>query len=135
MRTHILSMTLGDKIDAVFDGECGQTIRLIRNDAPWYVGDKIIAHTWAGKPYRSPWARRLDTHVKELRYLYLEKGVGWFESAGPYTRQPIGDMLTEQDLDELARLDFIRPPTASALIHTLMGLNGLNYHQMYEVIS
>lgn len=79
MRTHVMGLTYGPKIDAVFSGECHQTIRLVRSDAPWNVGDKLILHTWTGRPYRSPWGRRLDARIAALGYIYCEKGIGWDE--------------------------------------------------------
>ena len=131
MTTHILSMTYGPKIEAVFGGTNDQTIRLVRSDAPWNVGDKAILHTWAGRPYASPWGRRLDTSIKELEYFYLEKGIGWFNAREPLVREPIGPKLTEEHMDALAVRDGIVPGKASALINTLMALNGLTQEQLY----
>ena len=54
MTTHILSMTYGPKIAGVMDGSIRQTIRHTERIK---VGDKLILHTWTGKPYRSPWGK------------------------------------------------------------------------------
>ena len=100
-----MSLTYGPKIEAVFNDECHQTIRLVRSDAPLSVADRLTLHTWSGRPYRSPWGRRLDTLVADLWYIFLKRGVGWFQCAGPYRDESNCAKLTEADMDELARLD------------------------------
>lgn len=129
MRTHIMGLTYGPKIDAVFNDECHRTTRLVQSDVPWNVGDKLIMHTWTGRPYRSPWGRRLDTEVVDLRYIYCKDGVGWFQSSQPSRNG--GAQLTEGDMDGLALLDGIAPPTGSAYISTLMALNALTREQLH----
>jgi hypothetical protein len=69
MATHILSLTYAPKIPLVKSGECAQTIRLRNPDRPKKVGDKLILHTWAGKPYRTKWDWRLETEISELELL------------------------------------------------------------------
>lgn len=127
MTTHILSMTYGPKIDAVFSGECKHTTRLVRSDAPWVIGDKAVIHTWTGKPYRSPWGRRLDSSINELVYWNAPVWGGVYQ----YDR-PWGNAVREIDgaeFDEMARLDGIFPPNGDEYIKTLMRLNGLNEEQ------
>ena len=134
MATHILSLTYQPKIEPVFNGDCTQTIRLVRSDAPWRVGDKAILHTWKGLPYRTPWARRLDTILSEVHYIYLERGQGWKQAVRPFQRLPSDQDISEAVMDQIAERDGIIPPTASCLINTLMALNNLSYEMFYEAM-
>ena len=69
MTTHILSLTYAPKIPLVKSGDCTQTIRLHNPEKPKMVGDKLLLHTWAGKPYRSKWDWRLKTSIEDLTLL------------------------------------------------------------------
>jgi hypothetical protein len=69
MTTHILSMTYAPKIPLVKSGECTQTIRLHNYQNPKRVGDKLLIHTWKGKPYRSKWGWKLTTSIEDLTLL------------------------------------------------------------------
>ncbi len=119
---HIKALTYRPKIEAVFNGSCRQTIRRIPKISPQEpkvsVGDTILFHTWAGRPYRSKWDRRVESRITSLRLIFNWGGV-WHD--WPPSCEPI----TEKQLDELARLDGIEPPTGEALEHLLMKLNGL----------
>lgn len=54
MTTHIKALTYGPKIQAVKSGRCNQTIRPLTSRQVT-VGDRLLLHTWADKPYRSKW--------------------------------------------------------------------------------
>ena len=69
MATHILSLTYVPKIPLVKSGEITQTIRLHNPERPKKVGDKLILHTWEGKPYRTKWDWRLETSIEDLTLL------------------------------------------------------------------
>jgi hypothetical protein len=57
MTTHIIAVTYKPKIAGVRDGTIRQTIR-----PGWgrEVGDKVLLHGWAGRPYWSKWSWRRD---------------------------------------------------------------------------
>ena len=120
MTTHILSLTYAPKIPLVKSGECTQTIRLHNPDRPKKVGDKLILHTWAGKPYRTKWDWRLETGISETHLLDF-KGCP-FDRIRPYLD---GEYITFEQGSELAFLDGIAPATGWELIATLLTLNGL----------
>ena len=125
MTTHILSLTYAPKIPLVKSGEVTQTIRLHNPDRPKKVGDKLILHTWEGKPYRSKWDWRLETKISEVILLdwgrsiedaqtSIHNGEFW-ESYEP---------VSLAQLAEIARLDGIKAYWMD-LAETLMKLNGL----------
>jgi len=70
---------------------------LHNSDRPKKVGDKLILHTWAGRPYRSKWDWRLDTKIIELEELKFETNPDWRFNSSFHKR-----------LYELAILDGIR---------------------------
>jgi hypothetical protein len=130
-KTHILSLTYKPKIDAVKAGICRQTIRRFKPDRPKHPGDKLLLHTWAGKPYRTPWDWRLETPIKEVYVLEMPEGTDW-GYPGEYVLffwkvlPPNTWSRAALDLDELAARDGIDPPTHIGLEETLMKLNGLD---------
>lgn len=122
-KTHIRALTYKPKIDGVKSGTIRQTVRLQRSGPDMKKGDKLILHTWAGKPYRSKWDWRLEarlTKVFQLRFVGLEwtpevcfDGVHWL---------PTDDIgLTNIALD-----DGIENASALSFKATLMNLNGLS---------
>ena len=121
MATHILILTYAPKIPLVKSGECTQTIRLHNPDKPKKVGDKLILHTWEGKPYRSKWDWRLETEISELEQLTFSYPEWVF------------DEKIHHRLYELARQDGIPVPIhefpnlkmAFDLTDTLAKLNGM----------
>ena len=117
MTTHILSLTYAPKIPLVKSGECTQTIRLHNPDRPKKVGDKLILHTWAGKPYRTKWDWRLETEISDLRLLK-------FPDVSKFSDTEFVRLWSY--LGNLARLDGINPPDAETLMRTLGTLNNLN---------
>jgi hypothetical protein len=131
MATHIMSLTYAPKIDAVKSGQINQTIRLVRSLVDKKKGDKLILHTWEGKPYRSKWGWRLETRIKESLLLMVDDHNEWwiydnldFERGLPI--QPHWRQLFLDELMDFAKLDGIDPPTFGGLCHTLAKLNGLS---------
>ena len=128
-RTHILSMTYGPKIAAIKRGELARTIRRYNPKKPKKVGDELLIHTWAGKPYRSKWDWRLRAHVIDKTFLHFP--MRWmaypellFEGANDYVK------VDDIGLANIALLDGIPSQatpslTAELLCRTLMELNGL----------
>jgi len=113
MTTHIMSMTYGPKIAGVMDGCIRQTIR---RTGKFHVGDKLIIHTWTGKPYRSPWGQRMNAVIKEI--IKIECYDEYYEEADwicPWN----GPRATA-----LATLDGIDPPTGPALKEVLEKFHG-----------
>jgi hypothetical protein len=132
-RTHILSLTYKPKIEAVKAGTIRQTIRLKRSDVEKRPGDKLLLHTWAGKPYRTPWDWRLETTITERIALLYQFGLWHYNENGHgqgYETARYGYM------DEIAKLDGIDPPTIYGLTDTLARLNGLTSleNTFWEVI-
>ena len=114
MTTHILSMTYAPKIEKVFSGEITQSIRRWWPGQPKkMIGDDLLIHTWEGKPYRSKWGKRLYAEITYLDIIDLTT-------------------MTYPELDELAKLDGIDPPTGAELKKVLWGLNGINFD--YQII-
>jgi len=132
MTTHILSLTYAPKIPLVKSGECCQTIRLQNPDKPKKVGDKLILHTWAGKPYRSKWDWRLDTEISELILLDWGRSI-----EGTRTSIHNGEFwesyepVSSAQLAEIARLDGIKAYWID-LAEALRKLNGLKTIELTE---
>ena len=109
------SITYEPKIPAVRDGRCTQSIRIETNHK---VGDIIVWHGWEGKPYRSKWSWRLETElIEEISILIMEYGI---------VRYKLGMLprfFVWEDLDYLAKLDFIDPPTGLELKRVLFEKN------------
>lgn len=98
-----LPLTYDPKALGVYDGTIRQTIRVGRR---YIVGDGVSFHCWTGKPYRSKWSFRTP-------YMELTEVI-------PITLYPggieiNGDFKPWSQLDDLARLDGIDPPTGEAL--------------------
>jgi len=129
MTTHILSMTYGPKIEAVKRGEVARTIRRYNPKKPKKVGDRLLIHTWAGKPYRSKWGWRMTTEVIDKTILHFP--MRWM--AYPQLLFNGGTDYVETDeigLANIALLDGIPQQstptlTAELLCRTLRELNGL----------
>jgi hypothetical protein len=63
--THIMSMTYQEKIPAVLEGTCHQTIRE-EGKTHFRVGEPVFLHGWVDKPYHSPWSWRMKVHLTEV---------------------------------------------------------------------
>ncbi|MCK5217114.1 MAG: hypothetical protein KAJ93_04970 [Methanosarcinales archaeon] len=120
MRKLVMSLTYQPKIEPVKEGRCTQTIRKGRRVA---VGDEILFHGWSGMPYRSKWDwRKRVTVTTVINIIVHEEGI----ARPPYTCEFVsGPVCHWEDnyCNELAKLDFIDPPTGEALRDVLFGLN------------
>ena len=137
VRTHIMALTYRPKVQAVLDGAIRQTIRLIpreKNGAigvgKHQVGDRILLHTWSGKPYRSKWGNRLLVKVVHQSIIFYWDGL-WHENA------PSCEPISSKVMDEIARLDGIQPPTERGLEAVLKMVNGLKdlHDTDWEIIT
>lgn len=125
MTTHILALTYLPKIEAVRSGLCCQTIRRYNPMRPKRPGDKLILHTWAGRPYRSKWDWRLETTISSAYLMEFPPS----ESDEPVmllagegcTWTPLDDF----DLMHIASMDCIERPSADSLCQTLRELNNM----------
>lgn len=130
MTTHIMSLTYAPKIEAVKSGQINQTIRLVRSDVDKKKGDKLILHTWEGKPYRSKWGWRFETRLNNVFRIKKINGI-WYSSIEPTNEilfNNIGPWCSQLDgfIDHLGLLDGIEPATKEGVESTLMKLNGLS---------
>lgn len=112
-RTFIRPLTYTPKIPGVLDGSIRQTIRVGRKLA---AGDRVLFHGWEGKPYRSKWSFRTPyfTLLAVIPILIRPDGL-LFESNG--------EVRPWADLDEIAALDGIAPPTGEGLREVLLGMH------------
>jgi len=114
-RTFIRPLTYAPKIQGVLDGTIRQTIRVGQKLA---AGDRILFHGWVGKPYRSPWSFRTPyfTLIAVVPIRIRPDGL-LFESSGEF--RPWAD------LDEIAILDGIAPPTGEGLRAVLLRMHAV----------
>lgn len=117
-----LPLTYAPKIQPVIDGICRQTIRAVKTkDLKKSVGDSIRFYTWSGKPYRSERTTITPYHliieVKDCRI--SERGIDDL-----YFKGELG-LWDWNELDRLAELDGIVPPTGEALRDILIEKNGV----------
>ena len=120
MRKFNLPLTYKPKIPGVIEGSIRQTIRPGRKFSP---ADLVAFHGWEGIPYRSKWSFRtpytslievLDIEI-ETRGILLPSGrARWAE------------------LDTLARLDGIDPPTGEGLKNVLFGMHPIHIGEKLE---
>jgi len=130
MTTHILGMTYGPKIEGVRNGTIRQTIRRLNPERPFALGDKLLIHGWAGKPYRSPWDWRLKAEVRELDWLKVDCSCwvviqyedlirdGYRATSSPWRYE-------HEVIDSIAKADGIEPPTGLGLKTVLERFHGL----------
>lgn len=111
---HSVPLTYKPKLDAVFGGRCGQTIRLGRRYA---AGDTVLFFEWMGRPYRSKWGRRLKVTLTTAYPLVLC-------GDGVVYAHDIPIMAEWGDCDRLAEDDFIDPPTGPELKRVLESFHG-----------
>jgi hypothetical protein len=137
MVTHILSLTYAPKIPLVKSGECTQTIRLHNPDRPKKVGDKLILHTWAGKPYRTKWDWRLETEISELHQLSFLPEKPSEDPGGMWVIPRLdGEDTDFEDITLIASRDGIVNPSPNRLCDVLRDLNALENLAMtiWEII-
>jgi hypothetical protein len=139
MTLHVRALTYEDKIGAVKDGRCKQTIRKLNPERPTVPGDILLLHTWEARPYRSKWSWRGYYRVLDVMVINLFVRPNEHEViCDDGSREP----LTREDLTELARKDFIAPVDGrdrevdgGDLLLTLVQLNGgALENSLWEVI-
>ncbi len=116
MRKHALPLTYAPKIPAVLEGRCTQTIRAGRR---FQIGDFLSSHGWSGKPYRSPWSFRTPYWEVSAAHncMIEEEGIDSLKFQGE-----IGYWYWDE-LDRLADLDYIDPPTGEELGRVLLAMH------------
>lgn len=116
-----LPLTYEPKVQGVIDGEIRQTIR------GWWkrhVGDLVAFHGWEGRPYRSKWSFRTEYYelIDVIDIYILRDSVIFMAETG----NPAGDIniMYWEEMNDIAALDGIEPPTGEALQQVLdsMGL-------------
>lgn len=121
MKKHIMSITYPPKIEPVQSGECTQSIR---KNLKFTKGDSILIHGWSDpkKPYRSPWNKQMRVTVTEAIPIMVDSflGIG--------TRRPEINLIdwhpwNSKYTDDMAKRDFIDPPTGLVLRDVLFKLN------------
>jgi len=120
MRQRWRAITYKPKAEAVRDGLCRQTIR----KGEFAVGDIQPFHGWEGLPYRSPWSWRREFVLIEV--VPILAAPTYFAIGGAPRRYDWRGSYA----DELARLDYIDPPTGAALRDVLMGFHGRGKHEL-----
>jgi len=113
-----IPMSYPPKLDAAFDGRCAQTIRKGRKHE---VGQVRWIFEWSGRPYRSPWGRRMLVEIVAVDdCLVMEAVIQIVDGLGRIIR---GCYWHDRRADQLAAADHIDPPTGIALRDVLKGLN------------
>lgn len=115
-RSHNIPFTYEPKIEAVKDGTCKQTIRVM-NKRKKRAGDGLYLYGWSGKPYRSPWAwRRIETCSSAIDIKIFLNGILFVDQ---------WEHIIWDQLDDLAEKDYINPPTGKKLGLVLISKNGI----------
>ena len=132
MTTHIMAMTYKPKVEAVKNGVCRRTTRIYNEKNPFKVGDLVLIHGWAGRPYRSKWDWRRPTELitKVIDMIALEHSATFMQN--PITGKYIGTESVrtlslpwhDELMDELARLDGIVPATGCEYKSILEAFHG-----------
>jgi len=125
-RTVIRALTYKPKIEAVRNGTCRQTIRINSKEK---VGDILLLHGWSSRPYFSTWNWRMSVPVTEAIPITITKDTVFTkvvlnpidEHDEWIDRRELGYRWT--NLNELARLDGIDPPTGIELQNVLLKKN------------
>lgn len=134
MAKHVMALTYKPKIEAVKNGTCGQTVRLLHkgpDPLPQDItkrlkrpGDEILMHTWEGKPYKSKWGWQGRLVLSEVLEIYYMDGWRWsiFDEGHGSHCYP----LNRYELLDIVKRDHIDPPTIEEWERTLMRLNGMD---------
>jgi hypothetical protein len=140
MTTHIMALTYEEKIEAVKAGTCRQSVRDFKPARPKFVGEELLLHTWAGKPYRSKWDWRLRTPIVETFCIVKSIPSGWLRLG--FTNKEhtnwCSSMMSSEQIDDVARRDCVVPSTGAGLEAVLRKLNQMTRDQflahVWEVI-
>lgn len=138
MRKHIMAITYPPKIEPVMRGLCTMTTR-----PGWHreVGDEILIHTWDGKPYRSKWGNRIRWEIIGLMNIKINaEGIDLYSDFIEPTDNHNDNLWIEESyrweqLDSIARMEFIEPPTGLAFRDVLKSMYGELKGQKMQIIS
>lgn len=126
-----LSVTYDPKITGIIDGTVRQTIR---TGWKFAVGDLVAFHGWSGRPYHSSWGFRTP-YLPLTEVLSIEivpNGFLWMAVDGRVETGQ-GAMYSKWDeLDRIAMLDGIVPPTGQELKNVLLGTRPLRDGERIE---
>ena len=130
-----MPMTYQPKIEGVKDGTIRQTTRIFNPDNPKEVGDKLLPHGWAGRPYRSTWDwRRSFKVVQIIDMMAFSKMVGFLQD--PVTGQAFADVYNypwfASEVNHVAKLDGILPATGLEFKSVLEAYHG-RFHDFKPV--
>lgn len=115
-----LPLTYAPKIEAVRNGTCTQTIRVIGKAGPKHVGDLISLHGYVNGR-GTPWTWRTPYFTITLADIF--KIHGWGVSF--FDKDEERDILLGWcELNKIALADGIVPPTGEALRDVLISKNG-----------
>lgn len=132
MTRHIIPFTYLPKIPAVLDGRCKQTIRHL-GKLHRRPGNSALLHGWDGKPYYSHWDWRIDVKLDWVAdVVVIREGIKTNDNpfdghetktAIDYPDGKLGWVFEWDQIDWLAELDFISPPTGKELGRVLISKN------------
>ena len=121
-----IPMSYKPKIKAVRSGRCRQTIR---KGSKYAVGQRRWIFAWSRKPYRSTWAWKMLVEITNVDEMEVDDdGVQLWPTA------PFCDWSDSAVVD-VARRDFIDPPTGEELCATLRRLHGKEWEGPYRIIT
>lgn len=127
-RSWCLPLTYAPKIEGVRNGTITQTIR---KGVKFHAGDVVMFHGWKGRPYYSAWTLRTPFFkiIEVINCDFGEQGVinrgEQITKARDFnTYKQLPFISKWEELDWLAELDGIEPPTGIALKEILKNKNG-----------
>ena len=126
---HVKSFLNTWKARAVQDGTCCQVIQM-RGVDPVDVGDHILFHGWAGKPYKSEWSWRKRVRVTEVMDVFIRQD-GIILQQWPPTLAPWNHPFVRR----LAEDEGVVPPTGKELYKILDSTYGLKEPGAYQIIK
>lgn len=125
-----IALTYEPKIEPVKEGMCTQTIRVVGKKGHKKEGDLVSFHGWKGRPHWSSWSWRIP--YKEIwmaeRIQIIPTGFLFYHN-GKFQKEVFWD---DYEMGDLAKKDYIDPPTGAALHDVLVGKNGKIPNQGYE---
>lgn len=134
---HSMPITYEEKKGPVKAGECCQSCRRVHVTKRGKLnvkspGDTIRLYTWAGDPYHSKLDWQFTTTVEKVEFIFFEGGMPYHLSDPKFTVIDGGFLYagkikpaTKEEIEEIARKDWISPPTYERFMEVLMSLNAL----------
>ena len=109
-----MPMSYPPKLDAVFAGECRQTIR---RGTKYEVGDEVLIYQWSGKPYKSKWLRQKQVTLLQVHPIHFTEDRVFLHG------YPFVVRWGSNYMDYIAEKDYIDPPTGLGLKEVLKTLH------------